>query len=160
MTCIRRKALIPFPRQQMREPQQPPAVGTLSSPGQMPSHCHIPSRDIRTQWFCAHPAVRGVGSLPAAPALHRLLPPLPCTGEVLAAARLKGTGNPDWAQWNGLIKTTVLIVPNPNNFLVWQLYVFWPKRQFCIEREVRTKMSFILLHSHITQEKHRYCIKL
>lgn len=86
---------MPFPR------QQPPAVTVTPRPGALtPSH---PLQGHKHPMVLCPPVGR-VGSPRAAPAVHGLLPPLPCTGEALAAARLKGTGSPDWGWWNGLRK--------------------------------------------------------
>lgn len=64
MTWIRREVSMPFPTWHMRELQWAPGSqrGPLSVPGWVPSHLHIPCRDVTTQHLRAHPPVRGVGS--------------------------------------------------------------------------------------------------
>lgn len=131
MTCIRREAPVPFPRWQTREPQQPPAVSGDSHPqAGCPHNVTSPAGTLRTQWFCACPPVRGVGSLCTAPAPCWLLL---CTGEALAAARFEGTGSPDWAHCHG---------PTKNLFQLTQITTiswfdnctFSDQRQLCLER--------------------------
>lgn len=148
---IRREGSVPFPTRQAGELQRAPSSqrGLLLVPGWALSPHHIPCRDVTTQQLHAHPPIREVGS-----PHHN-----PCSdhGRLWQHRYLWGGPRGQGVQpEHGVTacKRTCSICPKyKKSPLVWQLCIFWPKRQLCKETDARTKMGFILFtQPHKPQE--------
>lgn len=119
MTCTRREALMPFPRWQMRKPQQPPAVsGDTVTPrlgALAPSHPLQEHKDLMVP--C--PPTRQRGGQPAcspSSALTAATSPMHWGGSGSSKAQGDRESRLGTVEW--LYKKPALIVPSRKNFSV------------------------------------------